>query len=210
LKIDCQNPPFPTAVSFSHYDRINSVSVSLGTSASKNPSAIPLQFLPPFQRFSLFLHPSVTELPFYPHLQQISLANCDELQTLNSIRHIPYITIHDCQEVEDFSCLGAFQRYLAISFCSSLKDIDLNQFGNISFLSISLCMNITMIPKKVLVNCRLLTFSSLGNLRKAHLSGVSYVKVKFRRCSQLSRVKVTGRVQLLTVHDFKKYDSEQF
>jgi hypothetical protein len=137
LDLSCQITLFTTTLGISHYDRVKSVKVTLPTPISKKDTVIPLQFPPGFQSFTLSLHPTVTELPVYSHLQQITVTNCFVLQRINSLASVPYITIINCPEIEDFSGLGASQRCLVLVLCPSLKNSDLSNFGNISYLSIS-------------------------------------------------------------------------
>jgi hypothetical protein len=208
LDLSCQITLFTTTLGISHYDRVKSLKVTLPTPISKKDTVIPLQFPPGFQIFTLSLHPTVTQFPVYSNLQQINVTNCFALQRINSLASIPYITITNCPKIEDFSCLGASQRFLVVTLCPSLKNSDLNNFGNISHLSISLCANIISIERTALVNNRYLHLR-LENLQEIRLTGTSYVKVWILNCPQLSKLDITGRVHVLNLYDCDQIKPQQ-
>jgi hypothetical protein len=195
---------FAAVLGISQYDQVKTARVTLPRSISNNFPVIPLQFPPELQSFILSVHPTVIQLPIYPNLQRINVNNCFELRKIDSLANIPYITIDNCRKIEDFSCLGSSQRFLMMTSCPNLKNSDLGNFGNIPYLSISLCANITSIERTFLKNNRYLHFLDLENLQKIHLSGTSYVKVRIRSCQQLNTLKITGRVDVLNLYNCDK------
>jgi hypothetical protein len=205
LIIECQAVESAFTVGFSCKDKVNFLRMATQKNLSYND--LPKQFPRKFRNFSLRRHPSISTLPTFENLTQIALIGCYQLQNIDSIAAISCITIHDCPNIIDFSCFGASQRYLSLAGCPRLKDSDLENFGNIMWLSITGCHEITCIHEGSLLNNRYLILSFLS-LKEIHLGGFSYVKVSLQLCSELISFSITGNVQFLQLYFCDKLDTQ--
>jgi hypothetical protein len=194
LIIECQAVEPAFMLGFSCNDKVNFLRMS--TQKNLSHKDLPQLFPRNFRGFSLLNHPSIAILPTFENLKQITLLGCYQLQNIDSIGAIPCITIHECPEIADFSCLGASQRYLLLAGCPRLKDSDLENFGNIVWLSITDCHGIRCIREGSLFNNRYLFLSHLS-VEEIHLGGSSYMRVNIQLCSELISFNITGKVQLL-------------
>jgi hypothetical protein len=204
---------FELTVTASSSKKITGVTVALPTAhfsrIEDEVNTIIPQLLPSgFQQLHIEGHPNLLQLPNYPNLQQIYLYQCSKLENINSLATIPYITIDNCPNIEDFSCLGPCQRYLFIRLCPNVKESDLLNFGNISYLTISNCDSIVQIPEDALTNNRFMMFSCLNSLNAIHLAGSSYLTVGIHSCPQLDTVNITGKVHLLSIYYCRYLDQQ--
>jgi hypothetical protein len=196
LEIEYMRIPAVELRFLSQSNQIQSIKITLPSFMSLSPEKIPQRIV----SVSLRNDPSLVQLPAFHNLQQFHLHQCFDLQKIDSLARIPYLTISSCSKIDDFSCLGQYQRYLSIKDCVGLKNSDLEKFGNVCYLSISKCDNITFINESALVNNRFLFFLVLKNLREITLSGSGYLKVAFWNCPLLESILIKGRIYLLDVN----------
>jgi hypothetical protein len=152
------------------------------------------QNLTAFEKVSI-KSPTLNNLAVFQNVQRLSLTNCLQLTDISAIGNIAYLSLEDCPRITDFSCLGVKQRFLSITDCPGLKEVDIRRFGNIYHVSIKGCPNITKIDG--LTNNCFLSIYLCNDLSEVRLSGVDYVKVVIRFCMYLSKVLVTGKVYSL-------------
>jgi hypothetical protein len=146
--------------------------------------------------------PMFRNLSWFQNVSILLLYVCQSLTDILPIAHVPYLSLVNCQNVKDFSCLGEKQRFLQLIRATSLTEADLRRFGRISYLEIFDCPQIKRIDS--LPNNRFLTVGHCGQLTECHFSGIHHVKVYIFRCYQLSKITVTGKINILSL---KKCDS---
>jgi hypothetical protein len=188
LEIEYIRIPAMEVQCLSQSNQIQSIKLNLPSFMGLTPKRFPQGII----SVALRNDPTLVQLPAFQNLQQFQLHQCFDLQKINSLARIPHVTIRSCSKIDDFSCLGQYQRYLSIKDCAGLKNSDLEKFGNVCYLSISHCDNITFITECALVNNRFLFFLALNNFRGITLAGSSYVKVKFWNCSLLESIHIKG------------------
>jgi hypothetical protein len=148
--------------------------------------------------------PSFTDISMFQTVQYLYLQCCCNLKDIRPICHIPYLRIEYCPKIEDLSCLGS-QHSLVLLHMSSLKNSDLERFGNIHCLKMYKCSGITEVQK--LWNNRFVDISYCDGLENILLEGSDYVKVSIERCLQLSHLQILGKVYCLELIDCGKVDT---
>jgi hypothetical protein len=151
-----------------------------------------------FQRVSLnssFLR----DISMFQNVYQLELYSNVNIENIDCFRNIPYLTISSCPHIKSFACFrnSGKQRYLSISGNSHLNNEDIQGFGKIYYLRFDECVSITKISG--LINTRYFLVCRLKALKEIILEGMDYVHVSLALCPKLSEVKVTGKINNLTV-----------
>jgi hypothetical protein len=111
---------------------------------------------------------------FSEHAQMVELYRCDRVKDISALKNVPYVKVDICDEIEDFPCLGS-QRYLELEELNQLQDEDIARFGNVSFLRISRCCNVTSADQ---LNCnKFLVFVECRDLQTVKLHCDQYLNV---------------------------------
>jgi hypothetical protein len=139
--------------------------------------------------------PTLRYLSIFQNVQRLSLTNCFNLTDISAIGNIPYLSLEKCPKITDFSCLEGKQRFLTITECSGLKDVDIHRFGNIYNLNIKNCPNILKIDG-LMNNC----FLSISECYR--LSEVLH------RNDYLTNFSISGKVYSLQISYCRKLDQD--
>jgi hypothetical protein len=75
-----------------------------------------------FHAVSLLGCHSLHTISMFQNVYKFHLDNCPLVRDIHSLQRIPYLTIGNCDGIEDFSCLGSYQQYLEIFYCSGLEN----------------------------------------------------------------------------------------
>ena len=145
---------------------------------------------------------SLTHLEDYSpfrHIEKLVLAFCPTVTDASIFADIPFLNLYGCENIRNFRGLGPSQKYLDLNGCVHLQNSDLLGMGDVEFLNLSHCSNITDVSP--LMNNFFLFLEYCHNLQSVILKGSNFVLVSLKKSRLVNSVTLCGKIQSLHVED---------